>query len=68
MPATPTEYLHNGQLVTILQSAGRGQVLVETADGTCLVLFKAGLSTKQTSPVAISSLKVDTTRGTDGAR
>ena len=63
-----SEYLLNGRPVTILESAGRGQVWVRTADDIVMSVWKSGLSTATTRPVAAGSLRIDNSRGTDGAR
>jgi hypothetical protein len=65
---TTAQYHLSGQPVQILQSAGRGQVLVETTDGRTLIVYKSGLAVAPTRPVSIAALKIDNSRGTDGAR
>lgn len=62
-----TAYLNN-QPVEIIATENRHEVWVETTDGRVLRVFKRGLTTASSTPVAISDLRVDPTRGTDGAR
>lgn len=58
----------NDQPVTVIGRENRHEVWVETADERVLRVFKAGLSAAPHGTVALSSLKVDNSRGTDGAR
>jgi hypothetical protein len=66
---TTAQYHLNGKPVQILQTAERGQVLVETTDGLTILVHKSGLAVNPTRrPVSIAALKIDNSRGTDGAR
>jgi hypothetical protein len=64
---TTAQYHLNGKPVQILQSAERGQVLVETADGLTVLVHKRGLSVGPTR-AGPTRLRIDNSRGTDGAR
>jgi hypothetical protein len=62
-------YQLNSQPVTIIARENRHEVWVETTDGRVLRVFKAGLSTTApTGTVATRGLRIDNSRGTDGAR
>lgn len=63
---TSTKYMR-GQAVTVLESAGRGQVWIETSTGITLRVHEAGLTDSLPRKMAAARLTVDP-RGTDGAR